>query len=220
MRLLPLAVLVTLTALPTSLAAKVTDSSDAGFAVAHTAQVAATPDDVWTMLRAPEKWWSSDHSWSGDAKNFWMDMQAGGCFCETLPGKGEPADKSGRGSVQHARIILAKPGRTLRMSGALGPLQGEAMTGTMTISIAPTTSGGSAIRFDYVVGGYMRLPQKEISVAVDTVIGEQLTGLAKALGGALPVAKAAAKPDVAPSDDSGLDAIAKDAEAAAESETP
>ncbi|WOF45620.1 hypothetical protein KNJ79_21675 (plasmid) [Sphingopyxis indica] len=161
--------------------AKVIDQSDIGFTVAHTAKVAATPGDVWKMLRTPDKWWSAEHSWSGDTANFWLDAQAGGCFCEKLPGK-----DGAMGSVQHARILFAQPGQMMRLSGAFGPLQGEAVTGTLTIQIQPTAAG-SAIRFDYVVGGYMRFKTAEIAPAVDQVIGEQLVGLAKALGGALPV---------------------------------
>ena len=161
--------------------AKVIDQSDIGFTVAHTAQVAAAPGDVWKMLRTPDKWWSAEHSWSGDAANFWLDAQAGGCFCEKLPGK-----DGAMGSVQHARIIFAQPAQMMRLSGAFGPLQGEAVTGTLTIQIQPTAAG-AAIRFDYVVGGYMRFKVGEIAPAVDRVIGEQLVGLAKALGGALPV---------------------------------
>jgi hypothetical protein len=45
---------------------------------------------------------------------------------------------------------------------------------------------GSALRFDYVVGGYMRFKVADVAPAVDRVIGEQLKGLAEALGGALP----------------------------------
>ena len=161
--------------------AKVIDQSDAGFTVAHTAQVAATPADVWKMLRMPQSWWSKEHSWSGDAANFWLDSQAGGCFCEKLPDTG-----SGVGSVQHGRIVFAKPNEMLRLSGAFGPLQGEAVTGTLTIQIKPTDAG-AAIRFDYVVGGYMRFKVAGIAPAVDRVLGEQLVGLARALGGALPV---------------------------------
>ncbi len=160
--------------------AKVVDQSEAGFAVAHTAQVAATPADVWKMLRMPQSWWSKDHSWSGDAANFWLDQQAGGCFCEKLPDAG-----SGVGSVQHARILFSKPNQMLRLSGAFGPLQGEALNGTLTIQIKETPTG-SALRFDYVVGGYMRFKVGDIAPAVDKVIGEQLLGLANALGGALP----------------------------------
>ena len=96
--------------------AKVIDQSDIGFTVAHTAQVAAAPGDVWTMLRTPDKWWSGEHSWSGDAANFWLDSQAGGCFCEKLPGA------VGMGSVQHARILFAQPNAMMRLSGAFGPL--------------------------------------------------------------------------------------------------
>ena len=191
--------------------AKVIDQSDIGFTVAHTVQVAATPDDVWKMLRLPDKWWSKEHSWSGDAANFWLDSQAGGCFCEKLPGEG-----GALGSVQHARIIFAKPGEMMRLSGAFGPLQSEAVTGTLTIHIKPTATG-SAIRFDYVVGGYMRFKVADVAPAVDKVLGEQLVGLAKALGGSLPVAHekdddakeapAASEPAGA---EPGLDAVAAD----------
>ena len=180
--LLGAAALAAATAQPAN--AKVIDQSEIGFTVAHTAQVAATPDDVWKMLRMPQKWWSKEHSWSGDAANFWLDSQAGGCFCEKLPGTG-PDNNVGLGSVQHARIIFSKPNELLRLSGAFGPLQGEALTGTLTIQIKETPTG-SAIRFDYVVGGYMRFKTADIAPAVDKVIGEQLIGLAKALGGSLP----------------------------------
>src|SRR3546814_11495384 len=77
----------------------------------------------------------------------------------------------------------------LRLSGAFGPLQGEALAGTLTIQIKETPTG-SALRFDYVVGGYMRFKTADIAPAVDKVIGEQLVGLANALGGALPPTRA------------------------------
>ncbi len=191
--------------------AKVVDQSEAGFTVAHTAQVAATPADVWKMLRMPQNWWSKEHSWSGDGANFWLDSQAGGCFCEKLPDTG-----SGVGSVQHARILFSKPNQLLRLSGAFGPLQGEALTGTLTIQIKATPTG-SALRFDYVVGGYMRFKVGEIAPAVDKVIGEQLIGLANALGGALPPTRAekeaadkAAPESPEAKDEPGLDAAVAD----------
>lgn len=199
----------TLQASPAS--AKVIDQSDIGFTVAHTVHVAASPADVWKMLRMPDKWWSGQHSWSGDAANFWLDSQAGGCFCEKLPDAG-----AGMGSVQHARILFAKPNELMRLSGAFGPLQGEAVTGTLTIQIKATPTG-SAIRFDYVVGGYMRFKIADIAGGVDKVLGEQLAGLAKALGGALPVAQEEKAPADAPTkkkpaakDEPGLDAVAQD----------
>ncbi len=219
--------------------AKVIDQSEIGFAVAHTAQVAAAPEDVWKMLRMPQKWWSAEHSWSGDAANFWLDSQAGGCFCEKLPdptGATRPGGGPGPGlgSVQHARILFAKPDEMMRLSGAFGPLQGEALTGTLTIQIKKTPTG-SALRFDYVVGGYMRFKVADIAPAVDKVIGEQLGGLAKALGGTLPPTRdekagaeakdqptADEKPaaDEPAKDEPGLDSVAADLVKDDETATP
>ncbi len=125
---------------------------------------------------------------------------------------------AGVGSVQHARVLFSKPGQMLRLSGTFGPLQGEAASGTLTIQIKATPTG-SALRFDYVVGGYMRFKVADIAPAVDKVIGEQLIGLANALGGALPpsreekAAEAAAKPatETPPAEDEpGLDAAVAD----------
>src|SRR3546814_12913335 len=89
------------------------------------------------------------------------------------------------GSAQHARILFAQPNQMMRLSGAFGPLQGEAVAGTLTIRIKKT-GAGSAIRFDYVVGGDMRFKVSEIAPAVDSVLGEQLVGLAQEPGGTLP----------------------------------
>jgi uncharacterized protein YndB with AHSA1/START domain len=149
---------------------KVAATDDRGFAIAHSGEVKATPDIVWAHLVHPETWWNKDHSWSGDAANFSMTPVAGGCFCEKLPDAG---------FVEHARIIYVAPSRMLRLSGALGPLQGEALTGTLTVTIKAGTSGASVVSFDYVVGGYSRFPLKEIAPAVDAVLAEQHRRLLK-----------------------------------------
>ncbi len=165
--------------------AEVTAQSDNGFAVRHTVTVAVDPDDAFAMLRTPAKWWDKDHTWTGSADNLYMDAQAGGCFCELIPN--EATTESGapqrtlRGSVQHMQILYVDPGKLLRLSGALGPLQGEAMAGTMTVSLAPI-KGGTRLTFEYVAGGFMRMPQGEMAPAVDGVIGAQASRLAMALG--------------------------------------
>lgn len=150
-------------------AAKVDTASDTGFTVSHEGVVAASARSVWAALIKPSIWWSPAHSYSGAAKNFSLDRRPGGCFCEALP-KG--------GGVQHARVLYVAPEKTLRLSGALGPLQGEALTGTLTITLKPADKGTN-IRFDYVVGGYARFDLKQIAPAVDAVIGEQRTRLAR-----------------------------------------
>ena len=149
---------------------KVAATDDRGFAIAHSGEVKATPEIVWAQLVHPETWWNKDHSWSGDAANFSMTPVAGGCFCEKLPDAG---------FVEHARIIFVAPSKMLRLSGALGPLQGEALTGTLTMTIKAGTSGATVVSFDYVVGGYSRFPLKEIAPAVDSVLAEQHRRLLK-----------------------------------------
>ena len=157
--------------------AKLSESSSAGFTTSWTGEVAATPEQIWAQLVHPERWWNKSHSWSGNAANFSMTPRPGGCFCERLPDKG---------FVEHARIIHAAPDRMLRLSGALGPLQGEAVVGTLTVTIKPTPGGVSIITFDYVVGGYARLPLEKIAPVVDSVIGEQHGRLVKLVGTGKP----------------------------------
>ena len=165
--------------------AEVTAQADNGFAVRHNVTVSTDPDATFAMLRTPAKWWDKDHSWTGNSENLYMDAQAGGCFCELIPN--EATTESGapqrtlRGSVQHMQIVYVDPGSMLRLSGALGPLQAEAVTGTLTISLKPI-KGGTRLTFDYVVGGFMRMPMRDVAPAVDAVIGAQASRLAMALG--------------------------------------
>jgi len=163
-RLLPLLVMIAATA---PARAEISEQSESGFTVSFKQRVAATPDQVWAALVQPSRWWSKDHSWSNDAKNFSLDPQAGGCFCERWGGN----------SVEHARVIFVKPGAQLRLSGALGPLQGEALTGVLTFSLK-ADGKATIITADYVVGGHARFPLKDVASAVDGVIGAQVKTLA------------------------------------------
>jgi hypothetical protein len=125
----------------------------------------------------PGGWWNGEHTYSGDPANMTIDAKAGGCFCEAIPG----ADGAAGGQVEHMRVIYVAPGSALRMRGALGPLQVEAVTGVLTVSLEPKGQN-TKVTFDYVVGGYMRTPMAEIAPAVDSVVGEQLMRLAARLG--------------------------------------
>ena len=156
--------------------AKVDKADDAGFVVSFDLYIAASPNVLWATLITPKNWWNGEHSWSGDAANFWMKPMAGGCFCETLP---ISKARKKPGFVEHARIIYADPGSTLRLSGVLGPLQTEALAGTMSYSITagasdPTTS---KLKVEYIVGGYSRIPLKSLAPIVDKVLAEQMARL-------------------------------------------
>ncbi len=154
--------------------ADVLSSGDGGFAVSSTVTVAVDRSAAWAMLLQPNKWWSKDHTFSGNAANLSLEAKAGGCFCEIVPGS--PA-----GSVRHLTVIQARPSSMLRLSGALGPLQSEALSGTLTIDLKPAEGVGTVIVLTYVVGGYSRTPLKQVAPAVDQVLRQQLEGLAAAL---------------------------------------
>ena len=160
--------------------AEVKASSDTGFNVVHIASVQASPDDIWKRLIAPKDWWNKSHSWSGSTDGFYIDAQANGCFCELFQEKGADGKVKTVGSVEHMRVIFAQPGKVLRMQGGLGPLQSEAVTGTLTVAMEPSKDGqATQISFSYVVGGYMRYKVNEIAPAVDTVLGDQFRRLLK-----------------------------------------
>lgn len=173
--------------------AEVANSSETGFAVRGEVSVAATLLETWATLIAPAKWWDKAHSWSGDAANLYLDPQASGCFCELLPRTKDAPEGARRGSVEHMHILYAEPGKLLRMSGALGPLQGEAAHGTLTVTLRPDRAG-TRLQWEYVVGGYIRMPAEQIAPVVDGVLAEQFSRLAAVLvPPAEPLAKAAGK---------------------------
>ncbi|MGF7149626.1 uncharacterized protein YndB with AHSA1/START domain [Sphingomonas zeicaulis] len=148
--------------------AETVSQSPTRFETASTVQIAAPPEIVWEALIKPNRWWSSDHSWSGDAKNMYLSAQAGGCFCELLPDV--------KGSVEHGRVVLARPGKELRLMGALGPLQAMAVSGNLHITLKPQ-AGGTQVVLRYIVGGAIDGDAATLAPVVDGVLAQQLEGL-------------------------------------------
>lgn len=138
-----------------------------GFVVVQTVSVAASPTAVWRTLVTPARWWSSQHSWSGDAANLTLDPRPGGCFCERLPAGG---------GVEHLRVVYAAPGKQLRLAGALGPLQGEGVAGAMTIALAAEGSG-TKVTLRYAVGGETGMGNAKLAPLVDGMLAEQVARL-------------------------------------------
>ncbi len=192
-----LAALALLTGVPA--AAEITGGGTDSFVSRHEVVVKASPKEVWLALISPSGWWTSEHTWSGDAANLTLTPQAGGCFCEKIPEVDEPGRFTLEGSVEHMRVIQAYPERALRMQGALGPLQSEAVTGILTIAISEVEQG-TRIVWEYSVGGSMRYEVPVIARAVDGVIGLQVKSLAKGLG---PVEMP--KPEPAPEGEPAVD---------------
>ncbi len=147
--------------------AEVKETWDGGFLVENRTVTQAKPEVAWTALGQIGRWWSGDHSYSGDASNMTIEMKPGGCWCEAVPG----------GGVEHGRVVMAMPEpKILRVNAALGPLQQTGVTGILTWAVKPTDTGGSEIVQTYVVTGGK--PGVEAAApAVNQVIGEQLESL-------------------------------------------
>lgn len=150
--------------------AEVKQATPAGFEIESTVTVAVPVEAAWEVLRAPQRWWNPEHTYSGDASKLYLDAQATGCFCERM---GEGAS---RGSVEHGHIVYVQPPRMIRMATALGPLQAEGVNGALTWKVDPAP-GGATITMSYVVGGYMRSGGEAMAPLVDRVMSEQLTRL-------------------------------------------
>lgn len=115
------------------------------FTVDFTTRIDADPQAAWDALLDVGSWWHPDHTFWGDASAMEIDPRPGGCFCEQGPG--------GAGAV-HLMVLNVAPHETLRLGGALGPLQEHALSGAMTIRLEAADSG-TTVRLIYNVGGHV-----------------------------------------------------------------
>ena len=145
-------------------AAKVIDSQPNGFEVTETVAIGAPADKVWEGLGQIGNWWDSDHTFSGAATNLSIDLKAGGCFCEAIPGGG---------SVSHMLVVYAHPDTVVRLFGALGPLQSTGASGHLSWTLKETTGHGTIVTVTYDVGGYAIGGLKKWAAPVDKVLGQQ-----------------------------------------------
>jgi uncharacterized protein YndB with AHSA1/START domain len=148
--------------------AEVADSSANGFTVKTSVTIQASPAEVYRRLvHNVGDWWSAQHTFSGDARNLTIEEKPTGCFCETLPDQG---------AVRHMEVLRFAPGKTLVLSGAIGPLQSLAATGTMTIQLSPGDAG-TTMDVTYAVAGYLAAGMNTWAAPVDSVVTEQFTRL-------------------------------------------
>src|SRR5260221_8176890 len=147
---------------------EVTESTAAGFLVRNTAAINAPPAKVYAALTdGVGRWWDPAHTFSHDAHNLTLDAKPGGCFCERLPDGG---------GVQHMHVVYASPGKLLRLTGAIGPLQEAALVGTMTWNLLQA-GGGTTVELIYTVGGFRPGGFRDIPTVVDGVLRGQLARL-------------------------------------------
>lgn len=150
--------------------AAVKDQAASGFTVENSEWVPAKPEAAWDALLAVGRWWPKDHTWWGDASRLRIEAHAGGCFCEI----------DGARQAQHMTVVFAEPGKLLRLTGGLGPLQGMGLSGAMEWRLAEE-NGGTRITLWYRAGGYTPDDLRMLAPIVDRVQGQQLGGLVEYL---------------------------------------
>jgi uncharacterized protein YndB with AHSA1/START domain len=149
-------------------AAAVVDSSSTGFTVQTTITIQASPDEVYRRLvHNIGDWWDPAHTFSGDSHNLSIDEKPMGCFCEKLPNQG---------GVRHMEVLSFAPGKSLVLSGGLGPLQRLAATGSMSFTLM---SEGTTTKLEalYTVTGYLPAGMNTWAAPVDTVVSQQMARL-------------------------------------------
>ena len=144
--------------------AEVVTSAPGGFVVKHTLSVPVAPDVAYRKFFDIGQWWTPEHTFTGDARNLYIRARPNDCWCEKLPDGG---------FVRHMDVIYAAPGKMLRFSGGLGPLQEMAVTGAMTVAFDADGSS-TTVTMTMAVGGYSPTGLGPIAPLVDGVLGQQM----------------------------------------------
>jgi uncharacterized protein YndB with AHSA1/START domain len=160
------ALLVSLASLP--LHAEVKDATPAGFTLENAISVPVDAATAWkALVEDVDRWWPTDHTWWGAESQLSIEPRAGGCFCE----------RNGEQQALHMLVTFVDPGRLLRMTGGLGPLQGMGLHGALEFRFKAAEGGGTTITMFYRAGGYTPDDLSKFVPVVDKVQALQLGGL-------------------------------------------
>lgn len=161
MRILLLAILVA-TATPAT--AAVVSANANGFEVQESVTLVVPVAQAYQAFSRLGSWWSDEHTYSGKAANMRLPLQAGACFCETLPQGG---------GVEHMRVAVVQPNERVVLTGSLGPVLYEAASGVMDVKFE-RIAGGSKVTMNYRAAGFAKGNADKLAPLVDQVLAEQL----------------------------------------------
>jgi uncharacterized protein YndB with AHSA1/START domain len=154
--------------------AEVRDATAGGFTLENAVRVPVEPAKAWkALVDDVDLWWPADHPWWGAESVLSIEPQAGGCFCE----------RHREQQALHMLVTFVDPGKLLRLTGGLGPLQGMGLTGVLEFRLAPASGGGTTVTMFYRAGGYTPDDLSKFAPVVDGVQALQLGALAAHLGG-------------------------------------
>lgn len=152
--------------------ADVIASSSDGFHIKLERETDQSQTRVAERIFQLSDWWSSDHTYSGNAENLILtSTQVGGRWMEVWPD----------GSVLHGTLIgnmtLGK-NQIVRFDAALGPLQQLGVSAVLNITLSPSEgSDGTQITFDYRVTGADHQSLDKWAEIVEGVLAEQIENL-------------------------------------------
>ena len=149
--------------------ADVRQSAADGFLIVISSPVDATPEKTWHALGQVQHWWNAEHTWSGKAAHLSLTPEAGGCFCERWD----------EGSAEHGRVVMALPGKLLRLDAALGPLQEFALNGAVSFWIRAGDDGATRLDVEYRVNGASASGLDAFAPKVDEVLSMQVARLVR-----------------------------------------
>lgn len=151
--------------------AQVINSSEHGFKLTLVSQVNVNQVTAYQQFIKINQWWSSEHTWFGNAKNLTLAPKVGGCFCEI-------DDKK---QALHMTITYVVPNNEIRMVGGLGPLQMMGVTGGMSWTFEETDTNKTTITLNYHATGYLDTGLDKMAPFVDRVQRQQLDRLSHLL---------------------------------------
>lgn len=161
-------VVLSLASSPHSTHAEVTAKGETGFQIRIETNISASSEQVYKALTDEiDQWWSSAHTYTGDAKNLYLEPEAKGWFGERL---------ANGGTCCHLQVVFVQPGQTLRLSGGLGPLQEMGVHGALTVQLVGTGTGTQVV-LTYNVSGFAESGLAPIAAPVDGVLTEQMNRL-------------------------------------------
>lgn len=152
--------------------ADVIASSPDGFHIKLERETDQSQNAVAKRVLDLSDWWSSYHTYSGNADNLILtSTQVGGRWMEVWPD----------GSVLHGTLIgnmtLGK-NQIVRFDAALGPLQQLGVSAVLNITLSPIEgSDRTQITFDYRVTGADHQSLEKWAEIVEGVLAEQIENL-------------------------------------------
>ncbi|MGV6819465.1 MAG: SRPBCC family protein [Parvularcula sp.] len=152
----------------TAATAEVISATPSHFTLKMEAVAEAPPEQVWAKLIHPARWWSSDHTYSGDAENLTLELRPGGLWREDWAGHG----------VEHGRVLFFEENEGLRLEAPFGPLQAMAVQAVWSITLTPEDDGQrTRVTFEFVCNGSDQSRLDEVAPAVDYVKTQALAAL-------------------------------------------